>query len=221
MLWITCNTTLFLSLSLSFSVDPDTPEYNEPKFIVFYRMLLYLFTLFCFKCKENGPTASMKQDGTMVTVTQTCTNCGDNFVWRSQPLVLGKYPAGNILLSFAVLMAGASVNKILLVFRHMSRCAYAARTFFRHQRSLIIPTVLHYWQTYQENLFKKLKGMKAVEWTGDRRFDSMGHCEKYGVYTMFWTTIMKIVHFELVQVSEKHVNISMHSMVVFLCPATD
>ena len=58
----------------------------------------------------------MKQDGTMVTVMQTCANCGDNFVWRSQPLVLGKYPEGNILLSFAILMAGASVNKILLIF---------------------------------------------------------------------------------------------------------
>ena len=88
-------------------MDSDTPEYNEPKFIVFYRMLLNLFTLFCFNCKWDGPTASMKQDGTMVTVTQSCANCNQKFVWRSQPLVLGKYPAGNILLSFAVLMAGA------------------------------------------------------------------------------------------------------------------
>ena len=43
--------------------------------------------------------------------------------------------------------------------------------------------------------------MKDVAWTGDGRFDSMGHSAKYGVYTMFCTTLMKIVHFELVQVS--------------------
>ena len=183
------------------SMDPDTPEYNEPKFIVFYRMLLNLFTLFCFNCKWDGPTASMKQDGTMVTVTQSCANCNQKFVWRSQPLVLGKYPAGNILLSFAVLMAGASMNKILLVFQHMGLCAYAARTFFRHQRSYLFPTVLHHWETYRMKLVEKLKGMKDVAWSGDGRFDSMGHSAKYGVYTMFCTTLMKIVHFELVQVS--------------------
>lgn len=178
------------------SMDPDTPEYNEPKFILFYRMLLNLFTLFCFNCKWDGPTTSMKQDGTMVTVTQSCANCNQKFVWRSQPLVLGKYPAGNILLSFAVLMAGASINRILLVFQHMGLCAYAARTFFRHQRSYVFPTVLHHWETYRMKLVEKLKGMKDVAWSGDGRFDSMGHSAKYGVYTMFCTTLMKIVHFE-------------------------
>ena len=113
-------------------------------------------------------------------------------------------PAGNILLSFAILMAGASVNKILFIFRHMGLCAYAVRKFFRHQRSFIFPTELHYWQTYQRDLFKKLTGMKDTEWSGDGRFDSMGHSAKYGVYTMFCTTILIIVHFELVQVSEIH-----------------
>ncbi|KAL9970830.1 hypothetical protein ACROYT_G023277 [Oculina patagonica] len=184
------------------SIDPDTPEYDEPKFIVFYRMLLSLFTLFCFNCKWNSPSASMRQDGTMVTVTQSCLHCNKEFVWRSQPLILGKYPAGNILLSFGVLMAGASINKILLVFRHMGLCVYSARTFFRHQKSFLFPIVLHYWETYRAALIQKLKGLKEVAWSGDGRFDSMGHSAKYGVYTMFCTTLMKIVHFELVQANE-------------------
>ena len=37
--------------------------------------------------------------------------------------------------------------------------------------------------------------------SGDGRFDSMRHSAKYGVYTMSCTTILKVVHFELVQVS--------------------
>ena len=170
-------------------------------------MLVSLFTLFCFKCKANGPTASMKKDGTMVTVTQHCTKCHDVFVWRSQPLVLGKYPAGNVLLSFAILMAGASINKILLVFQHMGLCVYAARTFFRHQKTFIFPIVLHHWETYQADLISKLKKMKDVAWSGDGRFDSMGHCAKYGAYTMLCTTIMKVVHFEIVQVSSVYIMI--------------
>ena len=53
---------------------------------------------------------------------------------------------------------------------------------------------------YRAGLVSKLKSMKDVVWSGDGRFDSMGHSAKYGVYTMFSFTIMKVVHFELVQV---------------------
>ena len=145
----------------------------------------------------------MKQYGTLVTVTQSCHHCLDEFVWKSQPSpICGNIPMGNILLSFAVLMAGASINKVLLVFRHMGLCVYSARTFFRHQKAFLFPTVLHHWETYQASLVNKIKQLKDVEWTGDGRFDSVGHCAKYGVYTMFCTTVMKVVHFELVQVSQ-------------------
>ena len=43
----------------------------------------------------------------MAIVEQTCKSCKGSYTWRSQSLVLGKYPAGNILLSFAVLMSGS------------------------------------------------------------------------------------------------------------------
>ena len=44
--------------------------------------------------------------------------------------------------------------------------------------------------------------MTNVVWSGDGRFDSMGHSAKYGAYTMFCNTILKVVHFELLQVSD-------------------
>ena len=143
----------------------------------------------------------MKRNGTMVVVKQTCSKCVFGYEWYSQPTVLGKYAAGNILLSFAIIMAGASISKMLLVFRHMGLCVYGARSFFRHQRNLVIPTILHYWESYQANMIKQLKAMKDVVWCGDGRFASMGHSAKYGVYTMMSTSVMKIVHFELVQLS--------------------
>lgn len=150
-------------------------------------MLLAIFSLFCFKCKSNKPSVTMKQHGTMVIVYQHCFYCGENaFVWRSQPLLLGKYPAGNILLSFAILMAGASVSKIFLVFKHMK---------------LLSPVVLSYWESYRSTLLNQVKDMKNVVWSGDGRYDSMGHSAKFGVYTVFCCTLMKIVHFELLQVS--------------------
>ena len=184
-----------------FRVDPSAPEYNQPKFIVFYGMLLNIFSLFCFKCKEADPTVSVKAHGTMVEVTEHCLKCHDLFDWKSQqPIVMGRYPAGNVLLSFAVLVAGASISKVLLMFRHMGISVYSGRTYFRHQRKFIFPTILHYWESCRANLVKKLKKLKEVVWTGDGRFDFMGHSAKYGGYTMLCTTIMKIVHFEVVQV---------------------
>ena len=73
--------------------------------------LLTLFSMFCFKCKTENPKVNMTQNGTMVTVRQYCKSCGESFTWRSQPFVFGRYPAGNVLLSFAILMAGASISK--------------------------------------------------------------------------------------------------------------
>ena len=56
-----------------------------------------LFSLFyCFKCKQGEPTVTMKSSGTIVTVYQSCFKCGENaYQWRSQLLILGKYPAEN------------------------------------------------------------------------------------------------------------------------------
>ncbi|XP_067030157.1 uncharacterized protein [Acropora muricata] len=184
-------------------VEADTPPHEGPAFIVFYCKLLQIFSLFCFICKRKNPTVTMKQNGTMVTVEQQCPSCGDqSFRWSSQPLILGKFPAGNILLSFAVLMAGASISKVLLVFKHLGLAAYTARTFFNHQKMFLFPVILQYWETYRASLVTKLKDMTNVAWSGDGRFDSMGHSAKYSAYTMFCPTIMKVVHFELLQANE-------------------
>lgn len=186
---------------LFYRVEPETPPQNEPKFIVFYSMLTSLFA-FCFNCREDGTTISVEAHGTMATVKQHCSKCDNRYTWRSQPLVLGRYPAANILLSFAVLMAGASISKVLLVLRHMGLSVISARTFFYHQRKFVFPLIIKYWNSCREKLVIQLKGMKDLVWCGDGRFDSMGHSAKYGVYTMLNCTVSKIIHFELLQVSK-------------------
>ena len=138
-----------------------------------------------------------------------CFTCqGKSFTWRSQPYILGRYPAGNVLLSFAVLMAGASISKVLLVFRHLGLAAYSPRNFFYHQSKFIFPTILLHWESYQRSLIQSLRTVGETVWCGDGRFDSMGHSAKYGAYTMFCTTILKIVHFDLLQVGISHPSIN-------------
>ena len=158
-----------------YRVDKDTHCKDEPKFLVFYLRLLALFSLFCFNCKEDNFNVKMKSNGTMVTVFQDCKNCGSKgFQWRSQQLVLGRYPAGKILLSYAILMAGGSVAKVLLVCRHMGLAVYSVRTFFVHQAKFMFPVILQFGETYPAKLISHLKTIKNVTWCGDGRFYSMG-----------------------------------------------
>jgi hypothetical protein len=97
------------------------------------------------------------------------------------------------------------VSKIILVFKHMGLAVYTSRTFFYHQSNFVFPTILNHWESYQAKLIESLRPITDTVWCGDGRFDSMGHSAKYGVYTMFCTTIMKIVHFDLLQVSMKYI----------------
>ena len=115
---------------------------------------------------------------------------------------MGKFPAGNLLLSFATLCAGASIKKMLTVFRHMGVLVYNEPTYYYHQRHLLIPTIISFWRKYQTKLLDSLKG-KEVVLAGDGRHDSMGHSAKYGTYTIFCCTVGLIIHIVLLQASEK------------------
>ncbi|KAK3722874.1 hypothetical protein QZH41_020456 [Actinostola sp. cb2023] len=46
------------------SVTADDIAQEEPKFLVFYTMLMNLFTMFCFRCKTGKPRVEMKKNGT-------------------------------------------------------------------------------------------------------------------------------------------------------------
>lgn len=169
-------------------------------------MLVSFFSMFCFKCKADSPNVKIRVWGTMAQVVQTCKSYKVGYRWRSQSLVLGKYLAGNILLSFAILVSGSSISKVLLLFRHMGLKIYSARTFFYHQRQFMFPLVLEYWGKSRSVLVNQLKGVKEIVWAGDGRFDSMGHSAKYGCYTMLNCNLTKIVHFELLQVIKLKTN---------------
>ena len=177
-----------------------TKDVDQPKFIVFFGMLMQIFQQFCFNCKEDSPEVTIKQTGSMATVIQTCKKCKNEFKWRSQPLVLGSIPAGNLMMSFGILTSGVNISQVFLMFKHMGLAAITIRTFFRHQRQFLIPSVLLQWERNRDSLIEKIKSIKDAQWSGDGRFDSMGHSAKYGSYTMFCNSMSKLIHFEVVQV---------------------
>ena len=110
---------------------------TEPKYIVFLSQLLLLFQV-CRSCKGENVLVETTQHGTMVIIETHCGNpdCLEKeFVWHSQPKIEGtKAVAGNILLSFAILLAGASASKVFRVFSHMGLMCHSLRQFFRHQK---------------------------------------------------------------------------------------
>ena len=147
------------------------------------------------------PVVTVKQSGTLLLITTKCNHCQDTFVWKSQPFMLGLYPAGNLLLSFAVLLAGTSIKKVLLVFKHMGIMAFHEPTYYYHQRHLLIPSIVKFWRSYQANILESLRG-KEVLLSGDGRHDSMGHSAKYGTYSIFCSTVGLIIHIVIVQVTQ-------------------
>ena len=163
--------------------------------------------MFCFNCKQEKPGVRILRNGSMATVEQICNHCGSDrkFTWRSQPFVFGKFPAGNLMMSFGILTSGVNISQAFLAFRHMGLCAISPRTYFDYQKRFLFPSLLVHWEKYQARMYEAAKSIKNLQWSGDGRFDSMGHNAKYGVYTMFCNSISKLVHFELLQV---HVLIS-------------
>ena len=164
-------------------------------------MLLSLFSMFCFNCKSPNPQVDIRKNDSMAVVTQCCSTCGPtrNFQWNSQPYILGRHAAGNLMTSFAILMSGVSISKVFLLFKNLG-CTITSRAYYLHQNKFLFPSVIMHWEKYQNALIEKLKKVKNATWSGDGRFDSMGHSAKYGAYSMFCNSISKIVHFEIRQV---------------------
>ncbi|KXJ09634.1 hypothetical protein AC249_AIPGENE2225 [Exaiptasia diaphana] len=172
---------------------------EEPKGLVFLSKLLLLFK-FCHFCFATGPKLEVSQTGTMLTIDSTCQKCKQTFTWTSQPLLL-KFPAGNLLLSFAILTAGASVRKIMMVLRHINVLVYNECTYYYHQKHILIPKIVKFWREYQAKKLEELRG-KEVVIACDGRHNSMGHSAKFGTYSIYCCTIGLIIHLVVVQANE-------------------
>ena len=74
-----------------------------------------LLLQFCPNCKSEDVLVETHEQGTMVTVKMHCGNPSclqKEFVWQSQPKIDGiTTGAGNLLLSFGILLAGLLLLK--------------------------------------------------------------------------------------------------------------
>ena len=113
---------------------------DEIKYIVFKSSLLELFKQ-CTSCHNDCIGEVAYQKGTFVAVKQLCSHCGHEHTWTSQPHIKDT-PAGNILLSAAILFSGATSGKIFHLLSHMRVACISDRTFYYHQSQYLHPAVL-------------------------------------------------------------------------------
>ena len=124
----------------------------------------------------------------------------DIHTWESQSFI-GTVPAGNILLSSALLYSGSLPSKALRMFQVLKCAAIDRTTFLCHQSKYLQPAIATTWKRDQESLLDTFKDeKKALVVAGDGRTDSPGHSATYGCYTFLELSCNKVVHFKLVQV---------------------
>ena len=178
---------------------PSATVHDEEKFIVFKSCLWQLFEQ-CNLCTRPCLVETVVSKGSMVVINQQCPHCQYQRSWSSQPMI-GNTPAGNVLLSAAILFNGASYTKVLRVLEAMKVVCISPRTFQDHAQMYLQPTIWHGWTQQQQELIQGLVQLSGeVILGGDGRCDSPGHCAKYLSYTMIELTQNKVIDIQLVQV---------------------
>lgn len=199
-------------------VDDASPEQmpnnivpaKERKFVVFESKLNELFQKECYVCGEKGNITKQHIIGTAISVVIDC-NCNQSFKWSSQPFS-GTMPLGNLIIAGAVMFAGCSISKILILFRHASIQCFSERTYSSIQNAYIVPTITDVWQMKQSDIIDEIRNNgNKVKLGGDARCCSPGHTAKYGSYSIMNLDNNKVVDVQLVQVNIVFIAIFTHS----------
>ena len=135
---------------------------------MFRSHLLSLFTS-CRSCHQLCTGKVAQQMGTFISIRQTCSHCGHIWLWNSQPFIKNQ-PAGNILLSAAILFSGSTPIKVLHFLKCLQVACITDRTFYLHQTQYLEPSVLSVWSSKQQHLISTCEFPLMIG--GDGRADS-------------------------------------------------
>ena len=108
---------------------------DEIKYLVFESHLLSLFTQ-CRSCHQHCTGRITHHMGSFICIKQICSHCGHTWKWMNQPLVKDT-PAGNLLLSAAILFSGSTPSKVLHMLSHLNMASIKERTFLTIKESTL------------------------------------------------------------------------------------
>ena len=120
-----------------------------------YRMshrLICLMELFmvCPYCMEPATAEVTKVIGTKIYVTQKCPTCKLVRQWKSQPNIR-RIPAGNLLLSAAILYSDSMTSLTLRIFKILKVECFSRQMFCKHQKNYLIPVVMKLWKEEKDS----------------------------------------------------------------------
>ena len=191
--------TLYEDPTSASEPESDLPVEKRQTYLVFESALLVLFSI-CFICRSTYTSIEKFTRGSFLCIKQICRSCNNTYVWESQPYV-GSIPAGNIMISAAILYIGLMPAKVLRVFSSLNCATIKRMTFFRHQKAYLQPAINCVWETEQGTLINQLQYKKqGLVLGGDGRADSPGHSAKYGTYSVIDLKQSKVLDLKLVQV---------------------
>ena len=124
----TTQSTLYEEATSASETESDLPVDKQKTYLIFESALLLLFSI-CFICRSTYISIEKVMIGSFLRIKQICKHCNNIYVWESQPHV-GKIPAGNILISAAILYIGSLPAKSLRVFRSLNCAVITRKTFF-------------------------------------------------------------------------------------------
>ena len=160
---------------------PWREDYCKKTYLVFESALLLLFSI-SFMCRSTYISIEKFTRGSFLCIRQICSHCSNTYIWESHPYV-GKIPAGNIMISAAILYTGLLPAKALRVFSNLNCATFTRKTFFRHQKAFLPLAINCIWDKELEALINQLQVKKqGLVLGGDGRADSPGHSAKYGSY---------------------------------------
>uniref|UniRef100_A0A9J8D7P0 THAP-type domain-containing protein n=1 Tax=Cyprinus carpio carpio TaxID=630221 RepID=A0A9J8D7P0_CYPCA len=188
-----------LTETADMSAQASCPIHKIRKYIVYENCIMELFEV-CPVCKQSCSVRSQRI-GTFVRVEQLCHNCKYSRKWSSQP-VQGSTPAGNLHISAAVYLCGASFYKLEKICTTMNLQLFKYDTFRRHSRLYIEPAIVYKWMHWQNETLHRLSERDRVIVGGDMRADSPGHSVKFGSYTVMDLQTNTVVDIQLVQSNE-------------------
>ena len=195
----TTQSTLYEETTSASEPESGLSVEKQQTYLVFESALLLLFSI-CFMCRSTYISIEKFTRGSFLCITQICSHCNNTYVRESQPYV-GKIPAGNIMISAAILYTGSLPAKALRVFSSLNCATITRKTFFRHQKAFLQPAINCIWEKEQEALINQLQVKKqGLVLGGDGRADSPGHSAKYGSYSVVDVKQNKVVDLKLVQV---------------------
>ena len=108
-------------------------------------------------------------------------------------------PAGNRLLSAAILYSGSMISQMLRMLKILRVECFSRQTFHKHQKNYLIPVVIKMWKEEQDKIIQSVSSLEGgLVLSGDGRSDSPGHCAKYGAFTVIEQRVNKVFDVQLV-----------------------